>query len=480
VGGSGSQNYTQSAFTTTYMKPLPPCKFEVRKIPYTSNSSNVQFGTQLSYEVIFHNAGGDTTVGTVMDAVRLTDQAYGTPVPYTGTWSCKPTTIPAVTPSVSSAGVPVLGLAGPNPVSGNAIFTPLPTQGSPIFHLTNIFFPANSKLTCVITITVYQPSKNNPNCSATPTYLDNLALMDVTNPYNPNEKWPPSYSYTMGGLSPLSRPPTNWATADAQLPQCYDVIVNKSATPAWTSTNGPAVNYTITVTNTGTGSTPLPGSMGGNSVWNGLLLTDNVSSPYAGYPVFLTSPPYCPGATWCDPITPTGSSGAPSPSYAGVADLPPQTSENWDLTLNTMPPNPLFLVGQTIPNCVNVAPSGTFTGPGWYANYANPQPPPNPPVPPQQACASVPVLATAIVDVIKTIVNNTGGTIAVQPTTPFGGGMTCGGYPLLPVLTPGDGAWTQTDPSGLTTLLNGQSVSSTTAAVIQNVPVAATETCTAG
>src|ERR1700728_4239308 len=110
--------------------------------------------------------------------------------------------------------------------------------------------------------------------------------------------------------------------------------------------------------------------------------------------------------------------------------------------------------------CVSVAPQGTFAGPGWYANYSTTNPPPAAPAPPtpsspspQAACAQVPVLATATLDVFKTIVNNTGETIAVQPA-PFSGSVSCQQFPLLPVLTPGDGSWSQTDPSvsGPTTL----------------------------
>jgi hypothetical protein len=476
---TGSQTYQQSASVTTNMTPLPACKLVTQKI---GSGQPVQFGQQLSYTVIFSNPGAAVTVGTVMDAVRLTDSAYGTPVPYSGTWSCTSTTVPAVTPSLTSKGVPpITGLKGPNLFSGSAIFTPYPPQGSPIFEVTNLFFPPKSVLTCKITITVQQPTVNNPNCSATPTYFENLGLMDVTNPYNPNVKWPPSGTYSTGGSSP-GKPITNWATVDAQLPQCYDVIVNKpvsvdGATPAWTTQNGPAVNYQITVTNTGTGIMPLTGQTQMGTWRNGLLLTDDIVNPYysdyVGDNVTLTNPP-CPG-TWCTPLIPPGPS--PSPSTAGIAKLFPGTSGNWDLTL--LVPKSGFVVNTTINDCVNVAPQGTFTGPGWYANYANPQPPPNPPVAPQQACASVPVLATATVDVFKTIVNNTGKTlIGLTTTKPFTGIVSCGIYPLLPSLTPGGGIWTQTDPQSATTLLNGQNVTSQTAAVIQNVPVAANETCT--
>src|SRR6202034_344792 len=145
-------------------------------------------------------------------------------------------------------------------------------------------------------------------------------------------------------------------------------------------------------------------------------------------------------------------------SSAGISYLPSGTSGDWDLTLPV--PKSEYVVNTTINDCVSVAPQGTFAGPGWYANYPTTTPPPAAPAPPtpsspspQAACAQVPVLATATLDVFKTIVNNTGETIAVQPA-PFSGSVSCQQFPLLPVLTPGDGSWSQTDPSvsGPTTL----------------------------
>jgi hypothetical protein len=469
VGQStGVQKYTQLASVVTDMQTQPTCPFTVSKA-LISGGPNVQFGQPLVYNVAFTNNGAATTVGTVLDSIRLTDPAYGTPVPVTGSWTCSTST--GVTTTSTSTGV--TGFPATGTIAGQAIYTPLPPQGAPIFQFTNLTFPQNSTLSCTITITVQQPSLNNPNCSATPTYFENLALMDVTNPYNPNVQWPPSGTYTTGGSSPPPKQFTNWQTVDAQLPQCYDVILNKTAsvdgvTPAWTTPNGPAVNYAITVTNTGTGTTALTGSAPMGGAWNGLLLTDTfTATPYSND---LINPASC--GSWCTLLVPPNGSSPYNPSSAGVKSLAPGANGVWNLTLNPTPNQ--FVVGQTINNCATVTPSapfvgpGTFTGPGWYANYSNPNPPPNPPNPPQKACASVPVLATATVDVFKTVANNTGATINLPPT-PFTGGVSCGGYPLLPALTPGDGNWTQTIPT--TTLLNGKTVTSTTAAVIPNVPV---------
>src|SRR5580693_206483 len=482
VGQStGSQTYQQSASAETNMVEQPTCPFEVSKTlkplpPVQFGTPTVQFGVPLVYTVNFTNSGTTAaTVGTVMDAVRITDSAYGTPLLIAGSWTC--------------SGVTVSPQSGP--IGGSAINTFLPTQGARIFTFPNVAFPPGATLTCQITIIVSQPSLNNTNCSATPAYFENLGLMDITNPYNPdpNMPWPPSLStYTTGGSSPPPKESTNWATVDAPLPQCYDVILNKTASvtnasgnsvsPAWTWQGGPSVNYTVTVTNTGSSGT-LTGSFASmQNAWNGLLLTDTFAAPYNQNVVTGAS---CSPASSCTPLMPPTGSTPYKPSTAGVSNLPAAPANNignWNFTLNgpfSQSTPPSSLPGYTCPtgficNCATVTPSLMFAGPGWYANYANysatkPPPTPSPPSP-QAACTQVPVLATATLDVIKTVVNNTGQPIGLPQTT-FTGGVNCGQYALLT-----SGNWTQTVGGTLVA-----SLISPTAAVIQNVPVAAGENC---
>ena len=463
------QTFTQSSSVETDIQQQPnsACPLVVAKT--MGGGPTVQFGQPLAYTVTFTNGGASaTTVGTLMDAVRITDPAYGTPVPFTWTagtctWS-----------GVSGTPPPPLAFKGG---SGQAIYTSSPALGTRIFTFTNVSFPPNATLTCTFTVTVQQPSLNNPNCSAAPAYFENLGLMDVTNPYNPNWQWPPppSGNYISPSGQSTSNPPSpaNWATVASQLPQCYDVILNKTASIPWTSPTGPAVNYTITATNTGTGNVALPWStpMG---VPNGLVITDTFAAPYNSNIVTVGTPSVCVPNSWCDPIVPPGNSS--SPSQAGIKNLAPRASGNWNLTL--LPQKNPFPLG-VINNCAIVTPSapfvgqGTFTGPGWYANYANPAPSPQeacvcPPGNRQTACYSVPVLATATLEVIKVIKNGTQNPVYIPPTG-FSGGVTCTSYPLLQTQS-GNVPWTQTVGGNLAA---SQSVTSPASplATILNVPV---------
>jgi hypothetical protein len=441
--------FTQYAVAQTNMMPRLPCKFVVTKKIKGSPTQNVQFGVPLNYAVAFTNNGIARNVGTVMDSVWISSPAYGTQVPFSWTaGNCSWTGNSAVPPSIPAG-------------SGTAIYTSLPPQGAPIFRFTNVYFPQNSTLTCTVSVTVQRPAFNNPNCSTSPAYWVNLGLMDVTTPYNPNVTWPPSGIFNASAPSNPSPQNTNWATVDSLLPKCYNVLINKTAsvnnvTPAWTYPSGPPVNYAIKVTNTGT-SGALMGS-GTVLAWNGLRVDDVVTPP--PYNTNLINGASCVLPGWCALLKPPAPPQT-SPSYAGVLSLAPSGSGVWKLTLN-----PPFIVGQTIDNCASVTPQGTFTGPDWYPNYNPSVPPTNPP----KACAHVPVLKTADLSVTKKVVNATGHTVNMPPTT-FGVSVSCQMYPLL-----SSGNLTLT-VGGALSLANGGSLNST-AGVIHNVPVAPGESCT--
>jgi hypothetical protein len=441
--------FTQYAVAQTNMMPQSPCKFVVTKKIKGSPTQNVQFGVPLNYAVSFTNNGVARNVGTVMDSVWISSSAYGTQVPFSWTAGTCNWTGNSAPPPALPAG------------SGTAIYTSLPPQGAPIFRFTNVFFPQGSTLTCTVTITVQRPAFNNPNCSTSPAYWVNLGLMDVTTPYNPNVTWPPSGVFTASAPSNPSPQNTNWATVDSQLPKCYNVLINKTAsvnnvTPAWTFPNGPPVNYAIKVTNTGT-SGALMGS-GTVLAWNGLRVDDVVTPP--PYNTNLINGANCVLPGWCALLKPPAPPQT-SPSYAGVLNLPQGGSGIWNLTLN-----PPFILNQTINNCASVTPQGTFTGPDWYPNYNPSVPPTNPP----KACAQVPVLPTTKLDVTKKVVNATGHTISL-PSTAFPVTVACQNYPLL-----SSGNLTLT-VAGALSLTNGSSLNSA-AGTIQNVPVALGETCT--
>jgi Domain of unknown function (DUF5979) len=452
AAGSPDVQYTQDAIADTKMRRQPACKFVVKKTFHPGSPTTVQFGgSPLIYDVTFRNNDVSRNIGTVMDSVRITDPAYATQVPFKSSWVCTQT-----------GGVTPLPIPAP-PVFGTAIYTGSPAQGSPVFQFTNLYFNSGALLKCTVTITVERPLPNNPHCSMDPAYFENLALMDVTHPFNTNVTWPLSGTYT-GGISNPTPQNRNWATLRAPLPKCYNANINKVAsvngitTNAWTSPNGPAVNYAIQVTNTGT-SGALMGS-GTLGAWNGLLVQDVVSPLYGSNLIKLTTASSCPG-TWCTPLVPAGSATATAASsQAGVANLGLGTSASgtWGLTLQ-----PLFTAGTYIKNCASIEPSGTFTGPGYYSNY-------DPANPPGSPCVQVPVLNTADLSVTKRVVNATGHTISM-PSTAAGVNVVCQLYPLL---SPGILTLTA---GGVLALPTGGSVSSP-AGVIHNVPVALGETCT--
>jgi hypothetical protein len=452
-GSVQNVQYTQTAIAHTQMQQQSPCQFVVTK-KLISPNQNVQFLVPLEYIVTFTNNGASRSVGTVMDSVRITNPAYATQLPFTsGGGACSWTGNSAQPPSV------------PN-VSGTAIYTNSPSQGAPVFRFTNLLFPQNSTLTCHVKIEVQRPAFNNPNCSMLPAYFENLALMDVTNPYNPNVPWPQSSTYVAGALSNPSPQNTNWATVDSLLPKCYNATVYKSAsvngiTPAWTSPSGPPVNYTIKVTNTGTSGVLTGAPFGPSPGWNGLRVEDAVANPYNNN---LITGANCVPGPWCVLLKPGAiPASSPSPSYAGIQSLAALTPPGiWNLTLQ---PQPLFTAGTYIHNCAVVKPAGTFTGPDYYPNYD----PANPPAP---SCVDVPVVNTGDLSVSKTIVNATGHTINIGPNT-FDVNATCQPLPLQsPVKL--------TFPVGALTLPNGAGVSLSTMPVLHNVPISLSpaETCT--
>jgi len=432
----GSWNLvTQSATAQTNMAPQPPCQFKVTKrgpkILFGA-SPVLHFGSTRNYSASFTNNGGPRFVGTLLDAVRLTDVNYATPT-FTSSWNC-----------IASAGVTTSGnlFGGP---SGSVIYTTLPTQGSVVMQLTNVFFPTNGTISCNIAITVNRPAFTDPKCSNLPTYLENLALMDVTDPYNLNVPFPPSGSYVLGGTSPSTQN-LNWVTVDTPLPKCFDAQVNKTASvsglplgsPPWTSPSGPQVNYQINVSNVT--NFPLTGTPG--SPWNGLIVTDTLSPALAGN--VTAGSPLCFPLVWCA----SGPSPLSQTTELGVQAIAPASTGVWNLVLN---PQPAHLTpGTSITNCAEVKPSGSFTGADWYPYYD----PANPPAS-LKSCGTVPVLETATLRVIKDVVNKT--TPSIPATTTYSVTVNCAPYQ------------TTTTTLNLANGPPGQSII---------VPVASGETCT--
>ena len=424
-------SFTVNSTAQTNMAQNKACEFVVTKT-LGKNGNRIQFGVPISYQVTFTNNGAARTVGTLLDAVRITKSNYASSLPFTSSWICK-----------QVGGVSGFTAAG-TITSGAAVFNASPAQGAPAANFgSNVSFNANSTLVCDITVTVNRPAFNDPFCTQDPVEFENMALMDVTNPFNNNIAWPPSATYNPAlSLNPVPQK-FNWATAKMQLPACWDAMINKQAAVAglpggsapWTYVGGPAVDYTIATTNLGKSNlgtaTPHPG-------WS---VVDTFSAPYTNANAVAVATPCPTPSGWCYT--------APSPhdgkTQIGIKNLTPNQTGFWNLNY----PGP-FTVNQPITNCAKVQATGVYAGPDYYQNSN--------PANQIQQCKTVPVVAVTKISTTKVLVDQTGANVKVGG--PYNVNISCTPYAL------------QTSQSnfGLTTGATGQSLANVTA----NVPVSST------
>lgn len=234
----------QSAPVTTYMQALPACQFTVQK-SVDGSVSKIAFvppaaPTSASYTMTFGNPTAQVaTIGTLIDTLRIVQSDYASQLPVDYSYTCTPS------PSGSVSGYP-----GSTPVSGsvNVIYTSLAQQGVRIIQNSSpVIFQPQSMLTCNVTIKVARPSAGDPNCARLGE-LENAAIVDSSAFYNPNLNWP---SGTDAG---------NSAKVSLPLPQCLNLVVNKTVNPIWTTQNSLLpLNYTLTVTNFGAPILPTDG-----------------------------------------------------------------------------------------------------------------------------------------------------------------------------------------------------------------------------
>jgi Domain of unknown function DUF11 len=393
--------YTAQASATTNMDPRPACSFVVTKRT-TSKTPRIHFGTGFSYEVTYTNVGAPRTVGTLLDVVRLTIPNYASNVPYASTWSCQ-----------QSGGITGATLMGA--INGNATYTTSPAQGSPAANLgSNIYFPTNSTLICKIDITVQRPAPNDRNCTQDVAEFENLALMDVTQPFNSNIAWPPSSTYNPASSSNPIAQKVNWAAVKAQLPACWDATVNKSATVVglpstnapWTYVGGPTISYTITTTNKGQSTLGNLNAPPAEPQW---LVEDTFNSPYSNLNALAGTPLCDPTSPWCHSTTPMDPK-----SKIAIRTLAPLASGKWNLQYVAP-----FIAGQPITNCAKITPDLGAEGPNYYQNT---QPIPQPP------CVTIPVVEVTAINVKKTLVDITGANVKIGG--PFGMQISCTPYPV--------------------------------------------------
>ncbi len=377
--------FTQQAKAITEMEPQPACKFLVTK-RLKNNPAVVEFGQPLLYSVTFTNLGGARTIGTVMDVARISIPDYATALPFTSTWKC----------SASWSGGPVVN----GVINGTAVHTSSPAQGSPTINLgSNIAFPSGGTIKCTISIVVQRPPLKDKYCTTKPALFENLALMDVTHPFNSNIAWPPSGNYTLGAGSNPKPQDKNWATVEAALPKCWDADINKSATVGglpgssspWTyfgNTN--PITYTITTTNTAQSALTGPATPG-------FVVKDGFAAPYSNTQV--TSGTCASSWCWTAPVP-------HNPRWQiGIKNLAPNADGVWNLTL----PGSAVIQGQDINNQACVEAQGAEAGPGWYNNSG---------INPKCTDYSIPVIPVTTISVRKQVIDQTGaGVTALGPFT---------------------------------------------------------------
>jgi Domain of unknown function DUF11/Domain of unknown function (DUF5979) len=407
--------FNQEATAQTNMKPQPPCNFRVTKVMHPNSPAKVQFGVQMTYIVRFTNLGNPRTVGTIMDAGRISIPGYATGMPFSSSWNC-----------TKSLGVTGNGpLIGSN-ASGSLNNTATPAMGAHVvLNLgNNIYFPTNGTITCNVSITIKRPPFNDPYCTTDDAYFENMAMMDVTHPFNTNIFWPAAGTFNPSSMTNPVPQDRNWAMARNMLPKCWDAHVEKSAsvgglpanTPAWTyAGNTNPVNFAITTTNdadSDLGSTPSPG--------NGWIVIDTVSH-FPNIPV--PSPAYTnannqQGSPVCSPLGWCWSTGASNDGkkQIGIKKLTPGANGVWNIK-NLGP----WTTGIKIRNCAEIKPLGDRTGGDWYDNRAND-------LAHLKSCVDVPVVETTKISVRKQVIDQTGAGVTAMGA--FGFSVACSPYAI--------------------------------------------------
>lgn len=221
----------QSPPVTAYMQAPPACAFAVQK---SASANKIVFDTlnspaPLSYTLSFANPSPQAvTIGTLIDTLRIKQSNYASQLPVDYSYSC------AASPAGSVTGFPAAGSG-----SVTVVNTSLPQQGVRIVQNTGpVIFQAQATLNCNLTLKVHRPSPGDANCARLGE-LENTAIMDGSAFYNPNLAWPPGSN------------PGYAASVALPLPQCLNLVVNKSVAPIWAAQNGGPLNYTLSVTNFG-------------------------------------------------------------------------------------------------------------------------------------------------------------------------------------------------------------------------------------
>lgn len=427
--GTPDITQTQTYDAETLMEKVKPCQFRVTK-QLISGGPNVQFGgPPLIYKVTFTNLDSPRKIGTLFDAARITIPGYATQLPFTSSWSCTP-----------SSGVAGYGALSGSVSAGLATHVGSGAQGSPAAVTTignNIFFPTGGSITCTVQIKVQRPPLNDKFCTTADAYFENVAMMDVTHPFNTNITWPPTSGWLASSMTNPVPQNRNWASVRSLLPKCWDAHINKTASvgglPAgsapWTYPSNPnPVNYTISVTNDGDSPLGTP-----TSSTPGWIVQDKFAPPYSSGTQQFGG---CSPGTWCWPIAPHNPKG-----QVGIRNLLSGQTGSWTVSQpgGAYPVNPV-VSNQDLRNCAWILPQGLQAGPGWYNNqlasvtgFGCPStstslcPPGGNPL---VACVTVPVLAVTKISVRKQVVDQTGAGVTTTPANSFQVKVDCSPYDI--------------------------------------------------
>jgi uncharacterized repeat protein (TIGR01451 family) len=243
LGGNAITLQTDPAIAL--FEPPKPCNFQVTK-KVTGGAQKIVFGTPVNYTVTYQNLSGQqATIGTMIDALRIAQPTYASPLNVHYNYTCSAT--------AGVTGFTIVGGTFPIAKSGlvQVVPTALPQQGVRIIqNLVPVIFPAGGTVTCNVTIVVDQPGPG-PHCARTGD-LDNAAIMDQSAFYDPNLPWPANTN------------PGFYYHVSLPLPQCFNLVVNKGAVvkganPPWTTQNGGPIDYQLTISNLGDPIVPSDG-----------------------------------------------------------------------------------------------------------------------------------------------------------------------------------------------------------------------------